>query len=461
MHQNNSPITILALLASSGLFSACSDSSSPIPVAQSGYTLAAVSATSLAAVVNHDVNELPSAVVRDGRGNPVPGVRVNFIIERGGGIATGIIDTTDAAGVASVGGWKLGIVAGLNVLSARVAGQQKILFSAKGLADAPARITVFAGDNQRAPAGAETYIRPQVRISDSFNNPVPGMKVVFAVTEGGGEIPNADVVTDSAGIATPGSWVLGQGGVQTLVASAEGFEPQIFSATVLVDSYSCSSPATLPTGVTYTGALNSRSCATADGTYYDKYTVVLKNVANVFTVKSSKLISYMEIRGAGMIASSSRDSSKSEHSIKTILPAGVYTLVVTSTRPNTSGTYLVLVAAASPQTSACEETFIGAETVTDQATGAFDCQVDNNYAADRFKIYLNAGSSLVVETLDQSYSNHYLSLTNARGDIIATPGMGTKPYISTISFVAPVGGFYTIHVASQINDDAQYQLTVR
>ncbi|MBA2688458.1 MAG: Ig-like domain-containing protein [Gemmatimonadaceae bacterium] len=459
MLPKTSPIRMLALLASSALFVACSDSSAPIPVTQSPNTLTASSSTSLAAVVNHEVDELPSAIVRDANGKPVPGVRVMFNIERGGGIATATIDTTDAAGVARVGGWKLGIIAGLNVLSAQVSGQPKILFSAQGLADAPSRITKFAGDNQRAPAGAETYIRPQVKISDSFNNPVRGLKVVFAVT-GGGEISNPDVVTDSSGLATPGSWVLGQGGTQTLVATAEGLEPQTFSATVLVDSYSCA-PATLLTGENYTGALTSRSCATADGTYYDKFTVVLTNDAHVITVRSSNFSSNVEIRRSGMIASSSRDSSKSEHSIKTILPAGVYTLVVSSTRPNMTGPYLLFVVAAPAQTSQCEETFIGAETVTEQSTNSYDCNVDGTYSADRFKIYLNAGEPLVVETLDRSYSNHYLSLTNARGETVATPVPATSPYVSTISFAAPAAGFYTLHVASETDDSAEYRLTVR
>ncbi|HEX6367691.1 MAG TPA: leishmanolysin-related zinc metalloendopeptidase [Longimicrobium sp.] len=75
----------------------------------------------------------PSVRVRDGAGNPLPGRAVVFSVAAGGGTVTGAVATTDAAGVATVGGWALGATADLNTLTATVAGT--------GVTGSPAQFT--------------------------------------------------------------------------------------------------------------------------------------------------------------------------------------------------------------------------------------------------------------------------------------------------------------------------------
>src|SRR6185295_7982704 len=58
----------------------------------------------------------PSVLVVDGDGNPAAGVTVTFAITTGAGSLTGPVQTTNAAGVATVGSWVLG--AGANTLTA-------------------------------------------------------------------------------------------------------------------------------------------------------------------------------------------------------------------------------------------------------------------------------------------------------------------------------------------------------
>ena len=60
----------------------------------------------------------PSVIVEDVHGNPVPGVSVTFAVASGGGSATGLSATTNAAGIATVGSWTLGASAGANTLTA-------------------------------------------------------------------------------------------------------------------------------------------------------------------------------------------------------------------------------------------------------------------------------------------------------------------------------------------------------
>jgi hypothetical protein len=64
----------------------------------------------------------PSVLVKDAKNRPVPGVTVTFAVASGGGSVTGGDATTDASGIATVGGWKLGGTAGANTLSATSAG---------------------------------------------------------------------------------------------------------------------------------------------------------------------------------------------------------------------------------------------------------------------------------------------------------------------------------------------------
>jgi adhesin/invasin len=62
----------------------------------------------------------PAVIVRDAGNNPVSGAAVTFTVATGGGSITGGTATTDANGVAAVGGWTLGIVPGAQTLRATV-----------------------------------------------------------------------------------------------------------------------------------------------------------------------------------------------------------------------------------------------------------------------------------------------------------------------------------------------------
>lgn len=61
---------------------------------------------------------------------------------------------------------------------------------------------------------------PTARVVDGAGAPVAGVRVVFLVTQGGGSVGTADVLTDASGIASPGSWRYGtRAGAQQLSAA--------------------------------------------------------------------------------------------------------------------------------------------------------------------------------------------------------------------------------------------------
>lgn len=186
------------------------------------------------ATVGTAVSIPPAVQVRDGFGNLLPGVTVNFTVVSGGGTVSGGSVVTDAGGVARVGSWSLGTAAGPNTLGVSVAGLPTLSFSATALPGPAATVLIQAGQNQSAAAGSPVPVPPSVRVSDQFGNPVAGVPVGFAVTGGGGSVTGATPLTGANGIATVGSWILGGvPGPNTLTATVGTLPPVQFTATGL------------------------------------------------------------------------------------------------------------------------------------------------------------------------------------------------------------------------------------
>ena len=191
------------------------------------------------AVVNTDVATAPAVLVEDAFGNPVPGAGVMFAVTGGGGTVTGAAATSDAAGIARVGSWRLGMGTGPNTLSAMVvgaAGVPAVTFTATATAGAATQVAAGAGDNQSAVAGTMVPTPPAVVVRDQFDNGVPGVTVTFAVAPGSGSITGATQTTGANGMASVGSWTLGtDAGPNTLTATVSGVagSPVTFTATGL------------------------------------------------------------------------------------------------------------------------------------------------------------------------------------------------------------------------------------
>jgi Tol biopolymer transport system component len=192
----------------------------------------------------------PTVKITDANGNSVPNVAVTFAVASGGGSVTGASQTTNESGIATVGSWRLGTIAGTNTLIATVNGASAIAgmrgvsasagtadlvitFTATATAGAPGSITLNAGDAQTAVAGTAVTIAPSVKVLDASNNPVSGASVNFFVENGGGTLTGASATTNASGIATVGSWILGpSAGTNTITAAAVGLVGSVtFTAT--------------------------------------------------------------------------------------------------------------------------------------------------------------------------------------------------------------------------------------
>jgi hypothetical protein len=187
------------------------------------------------AAVGSAVANLPAVKVINSSGAGVAGISVSFAVGSGGGAVTGASQTTNANGIATVGGWTLGLTLGTNTLVASAAGTTggPVTFSATAVTGPAHAIAIDAGNSQTAVAGSAVATAPSVKVTDAGGNPVAGTTVTFAIASGGGSITGATQTTTTAGIATAGTWTLGAAGTNTLTATASGLtgSPLTFTAT--------------------------------------------------------------------------------------------------------------------------------------------------------------------------------------------------------------------------------------
>ncbi|MDB4913539.1 MAG: hypothetical protein JWM95_1183 [Gemmatimonadetes bacterium] len=101
-------------------------------------------------------------------------------------------------------------------------------------AGTPASMVKSAGDGQSATSGSAVSIAPAVTVTDTYGNPVSGVSVAFTVASGGtgAAVTGSPATTNASGIATAGSWTLGNSAAtNTLDASATGLSTVTFTAT--------------------------------------------------------------------------------------------------------------------------------------------------------------------------------------------------------------------------------------
>lgn len=229
-------------------------------------SMVAVSQTTQTAPIGTNVGDPPSVIVRDGQGIPVPGVVVTFAVTTGGGSVVGSPVTTNALGVATLTSWKLGPTVGANAVTATATGLPSVTFNATATAGAPAAVTAFGGNDQRAIQGTNVPTPPTVRVVDASGNPVSATTVTFAVALGGGSATGLTQLTNSLGQASVGSWTLGTGTPNTLTATVSGSgitgNPVTFtaqSATQIVLTSAPAAPVTL--GASFTISVQLRNSA--------------------------------------------------------------------------------------------------------------------------------------------------------------------------------------------------------
>jgi hypothetical protein len=143
----------------------------------------------------------PAVRLTNGRGQPLPGVAVRFVVTGGGGSVNGPDQTTGSDGVARVGGWILGPATGMNTLEARADSVQgsPVVFAAQGTASSSAvDHLVFQIQPPRRFDNNDAFTM-QVALADAAGNVVPLNGVIIYVDlfrEGRDHPSNTRVIGD-------------------------------------------------------------------------------------------------------------------------------------------------------------------------------------------------------------------------------------------------------------------------
>ncbi|MFN2317135.1 MAG: hypothetical protein ABR551_01600 [Gemmatimonadales bacterium] len=168
----------------------------------------------------------PVVQLRNAQGEAVgqADVLITAVIATGGGAIVGTAaQRTDVEGKATWTNLGLSGTAGERTLRFESPGLASVLSAPVSLgAGAGAAIILLAGNNQVAAAGAAVPVLPRVRVTDAWNNPVPGAAVTFAVLTGDGTVTGGAAQTIADGTASPTAWNLGPlVGQNTLQASLD------------------------------------------------------------------------------------------------------------------------------------------------------------------------------------------------------------------------------------------------
>lgn len=202
--------------------------------------LTPVNAVDQQATVNTPVPSLPAVRAEDQYGNPVSGADIVFTIVQGNGVLVGAQQSSNEAGVATVGAWTIGRAIGQQIVTATATGAQPAIFSVNALAGPAVDLVKFVGDNQAGVANINISSPPGVRVVDAYGNPVGNVPVTFTPGANSGTVTGSTVVSDPAnGTAFVGSWRLGTAATQTLIASSSAIpnKSTTFTTTVTLSAF--------------------------------------------------------------------------------------------------------------------------------------------------------------------------------------------------------------------------------
>jgi adhesin/invasin len=182
-------------------------------------------------------SQRPAVRVTDAAGNPVVGQTVTFAVaDVSSGSLIGASATTNANGIATVGGWTLPTVAGVTAtVTAAVAGlEDSVPFTVTTVAGAASNMLVT-----RLPSGnavtAPQVIAVTVQLRDVYNNLVSqsGVVITFTPGTGSGTTATPTATTNGSGVATM-NWTVGSNATpsQTLVITSPGLTTVTVPVTV-------------------------------------------------------------------------------------------------------------------------------------------------------------------------------------------------------------------------------------
>jgi len=387
------------------------------------------------ATVGTSVAVPPATKVTDQYGNPVAGVNVSFVVSAGAGTLGATSQATAADGIASAGSWVLGSAAGIQTITASVAGISSVAtINATAIPGVPAGIALNAGNNQTATVGSPVTVQPSVKVVDIYGNGVGSAAVAFAVGTGGGSITGSSVTTDPAGVASVPSWTLGTvAGSNTLIAALAAV-PGNFVTFVATATAAAASVIAINDGEGQVAAPGSPVGLPPSVVVKDQYGNPVSGVSVLFSVSE----------GGGTATGTVQSSDASG-----IARVGGWTLGTAGTNRLTAaaaglqGSPVSIVATAS---AGCAVSALSMGQTVNASLATTDCAFDGGYYTDQFQVTLAAPTSIRLDQVSSVFDT-YLIVVDAAGDVVAYDddgGDGTNSRV-TINLAA---GTYRVYATS-------------
>jgi hypothetical protein len=288
-------------------------------------------------------------------------------------------------------------------------------------------------------------------VRDAYDNALAGVTVLFAVSGGGGSLTGESVKTDASGIATVGSWRLGSAGTQILTATIAPLASLTFQAKAIHPVSSCAATHALPGTTIVQADLTAQTC--------QGYTIAIsRGETYEFKLSSTAFDAQLELRDetGNEIAVSNARVNVTSPAMRVVLPAGAYTLLVSSLNADASGPFAVSYAPVD-NSGGCDDAFIVRGVDFERTVTYTNCaNVSGQQSLDRFRIRMTAGSRISAVLEDYSLADNRFDVQNEYGVTVATATV--KNYVeSDLEFTAPADGYYTLMVQVEYS----YRLIVR
>ena len=281
----------LTATATGGMSLAAVTSGTILFSAGSPTQIAIYSGNNQSAIAGTAVSTPPGVIVKDANNNPVSGVSITFAVASGGGSATGLSATTNGSGIAMVGSWTLGTIAGSNTLTATsgTLTGSPVLFTATATAGSLDHFAISTISSPQTAGTAVTGIT--LTAQDATNNTVTAFNgtVIFSGTTGitgtsasftSGQLTGLSVTPSIVGLSqtfiVTASGKTGTGSFRVNPMAPTGSASQIFctSASPTVANLSATGSNIQWYTAASGGSLLSASTALADGAnYYASQTV--------------------------------------------------------------------------------------------------------------------------------------------------------------------------------------------
>lgn len=171
--------------------------------------------------------------IRDDKGAVLKDIEFTVVVT-GGGTLLPTPPTKTTSGSTSLGTWTLGTTAGIQTLQISAAGLS-LSIPATATPGAPALTASGSGSTSGTGTVASiSTLTPSIKVTDVFGNPISGVQVTSTIT-GGGSVQFPSPTTNSAGVASVGTWTLGTtAGTQTVTLRAGSLlAPVTFTAIVV------------------------------------------------------------------------------------------------------------------------------------------------------------------------------------------------------------------------------------